>query len=199
MKSIRTFVYKVRVMFLEKNKIKRGSVEVICGSMFSGKTEELMRRLRRSKIAQQDVIIYKPSLEKRYDKNKIVSHDKNAIECLTVNNAQEILHISAEIDVLGIDEAQFFDNDLISVCNTLANKGIRVIVAALDMDYEGRPFEPIPQLMSIADEVTKVRAICVQCGNLANYSYRIVDAGERILLGEKNEYEARCRNCYHTQ
>ena len=199
MKSIRTFVYKVRVMFLEKNKIKRGSVEVICGSMFSGKTEELMRRLRRSKIAQQNVIIYKPSLEKRYDKNKIVSHDTNAIECLTVNNAQEILHISAEIDVLGIDEAQFFDNDLISVCNTLANKGIRVIVAALDMDYEGRPFEPIPQLMSIADEVTKVRAICVQCGNLANYSYRIVDAGERILLGEKNEYEARCRNCYHTQ
>jgi thymidine kinase len=191
-----TFVCKVNRMFLEKNKLKKGSVEVICGSMFSGKTEELIRRLRRAEIAKQKVIICKPSIEDRYDKNKVVSHNLRAIDCVGVSNANDILKLSENVNVIGIDEAQFFDNNLVDVCNQLANKGIRVIIAALDMDYEGNPFEPIPQLMSVAEEVTKVRAICIQCGELANYSYRIVDKDERILLGEKNEYEARCRTCF---
>lgn len=183
-------------MFLEKSKEKRGSIEVICGSMFSGKTEELIRRLRRSEIAKQRVIICKPSIENRYDSEKVVSHNQISIDCKTISKASEILTFSEEVDVLGIDEAQFFDAELVVICNELANNGVRVIIAALDMDYEGQPFEPIPQLLSVADEVTKVRAICIQCGSLANYSYRIVEKNERILLGEKNEYEARCRNCY---
>lgn len=191
-----TFVCKVKRMFLEKNKLKKGSIEVICGSMFSGKTEELIRRLRRAEIAKQKVVICKPSIEDRYDKNKVVSHNLRAIDCIGVTKASEIIKLCENIDVIGIDEAQFFDNELVDVCNTLANNGIRVIIAALDMDYEGNPFEPIPQLMSVAEEVTKVRAICIQCGELANYSYRIVEKEERILLGEKNEYEARCRNCF---
>ena len=180
----------------EKSKEKRGSIEVICGSMFSGKTEELIRRLRRSEIAKQRVIICKPSIENRYDSEKVVSHNQISIDCKTISKASEILTFSEEVDVLGIDEAQFFDAELVVICNELANNGVRVIIAALDMDYEGQPFEPIPQLLSVADEVTKVRAICIQCGSLANYSYRIVEKNERILLGEKNEYEARCRNCY---
>ncbi len=192
-----TFVSKVKPMFLEKTNKKKGSIEVVCGSMFSGKTEELLRRLRRAEIAQQKVLICKPAIENRYDKNKVVSHDKSSIDCVTVDSAKAILNLPNEIDILGIDEAQFFDNELVDVCNTLANNGVRVIIAALDMDYEGRPFEPIPQLLSIADEVTKVRAICVRCGDLANYSYRIVEQNERILIGEKKEYEARCRHCYH--
>lgn len=192
-----TFVSKVKPMFLEKTNKKKGSIEVVCGSMFSGKTEELLRRLRRAEIAQQKVLICKPAVENRYDKNKVVSHDKSSIDCVTVDSAKAILNLPNEIDILGIDEAQFFDNELVDVCNTLANNGVRVIIAALDMDYEGRPFEPIPQLLSIADEVTKVRAICVRCGDLANYSYRIVEQNERILIGEKKEYEARCRYCYH--
>jgi len=184
-------------MFLEKNREKRGSIEIICGSMFSGKTEELIRRLRRSEIAKQNVIICKPIIDRRYSQEKVVSHNKSAIDCKVVSHAKELLEWCEHIDVLGIDEAQFFDLELIDVCNTLANKGVRVVIAALDMDYEGHPFEPIPQLMAIADEVTKVRAICVQCGNLANYSFRTIDNEERIVLGEKNEYEARCRTCYH--
>ncbi len=184
-------------MFLEKSKERRGSIEVICGSMFSGKTEELIRRLRRAEIAKQKVIICKPAIENRYDGEKVVSHNKVSIHCQPINKAADILTISDGVDVLGIDEAQFFDAELVKVCNQLANNGVRVIIAALDMDYEGQPFEPIPQLLSVADEVTKVRAICIQCGNLANYSYRIVEKGERILLGEKNEYEARCRNCFN--
>jgi thymidine kinase len=191
-----TFVYKVNRMFLEKNKIKKGSIEIICGSMFSGKTEELIRRLGRAKIAKQNIIICKPSMEDRYEKDKVVSHNLRAIDCVGVSDAKEIIALSNEKDVVGIDEAQFFDNNLVDVCNQLANRGVRVIVAALDMDYEGNPFEPIPQIMSIAEDVTKVRAICIQCGDLANYSYRIVDKEEQILLGEKNEYEARCRNCF---
>lgn len=182
-------------MFLENSKEKKGSIEVVCGSMFSGKTEELIRRLRRAEIAKQRVVICKPSIENRYDSEKVVSHNQTSIDCRTIGKASEILSI-ANVDVLGIDEAQFFDNELVDVCNQLANNGVRVIIAALDMDYEGHPFEPIPQLLSVADEVTKVRAICVQCGSLANYSYRIVEKDERILLGEKNEYEARCRNCF---
>jgi len=183
-------------MFLEKSKEKRGSIEVICGSMFSGKTEELIRRLRRSEIAKQKVVICKPSIDNRYEIEKVVSHNQISIDCKTISKASEILTISDDVDVLGIDEAQFFDTELVDVCNQLANNGVRVIIAALDMDYEGIPFEPIPQLLSVADEVTKVRAICIQCGNLANYSYRIVKKDERILLGEKNKYEARCRNCF---
>jgi thymidine kinase len=191
-----TFVYKVNRMFLEKNKIRKGSIEVICGSMFSGKTEELIRRLGRAKIAKQSVIICKPSIEDRYDKDKVVSHNMRAIDCVTVGDATDIIELCQDKEVVGIDEAQFFNNNLVEVCNQLANQGVRVIIAALDMDYEGNPFEPIPQLMSIAEDVTKVRAICIQCGDLANYSYRIVDKDEQILLGEKNEYEARCRNCF---
>ena len=156
-----TFVYKVNRMFLEKNKIKKGSIEIICGSMFSGKTEELIRRLGRAKIAKQNIIICKPSMEDRYEKDKVVSHNLRAIDCVGVSDAKEIIALSNEKDVVGIDEAQFFDNNLVDVCNQLANRGVRVIVAALDMDYEGNPFEPIPQIMSIAEDVTKVRAICI--------------------------------------
>lgn len=191
-----TFVYKVNRMFLEKNKIRKGSIEVICGSMFSGKTEELIRRLGRAKIAKQSVIICKPSIEDRYDKDKVVSHNMRTIDCIAVSDATDIIELCQDKEVVGIDEAQFFNNNLVEVCNQLANQGVRVIIAALDMDYEGNPFEPIPQLMSIAEDVTKVRAICIQCGDLANYSYRIVDKDEQILLGEKNEYEARCRICF---
>ena len=192
-----TFVCKVNRMFLEKNKTRKGSIEVICGSMFSGKTEELIRRLGRAKIAKQSVIICKPSIEDRYERDKVVSHNMRAIDCITVGDATDIIEICQEKEVVGIDEAQFFNNNLVEVCNQLANQGVRVIIAALDMDYEGNPFEPIPQLMAIAEDVTKVRAICIQCGDLANYSYRIVDKDDQILLGEKNEYEARCRNCFN--
>ncbi|MAZ54478.1 MAG: thymidine kinase [Flavobacteriales bacterium] len=183
-------------MFLEKNKIKKGRIEVICGSMFSGKTEELIRRIRRAKIAKQSVIICKPSIENRYDKDKVVSHNMIAINCIAVGDANDIIELCQDKDVVGIDEAQFFNNNLVEVCNLLANQGVRVIIAALDMDYEGNPFEPIPQLMSIAEDVTKVRAICIKCGDLANYSYRTIDKDDQILLGEKNKYEARCRNCF---
>ena len=192
-----TFVYKVNRMFLEKNKIGKGSIEVICGSMFSGKTEELIRRLGRAKIAKQNVIICKPCIEDRYDKDKVVSHNMRAIDCIGISDATDIIELCKDKEVIGIDEAQFFNNNLVEVCNQLANQGVRVIIAALDMDYEGNPFEPIPQLMSIAEDVTKVRAICIKCGDLANYSYRIVNKDEQILLGEKKEYEARCRNCFN--
>ena len=191
-----TFVYKVNRMFLEKNKIRKGSIEIICGSMFSGKTEELIRRIARAKIAKQNVMICKPSIENRYDKDKVVSHDMKAIDCIAVGDATDIIELCKNKDVVGIDEAQFFNNNLVDVCNHLANRGVRIIIAGLDMDYEGNPFEPIPQLMSIAEDVTKVRAICIQCGDLANYSYRLVDEDNQILLGEKKEYEARCRICF---
>ena len=191
-----TFVYKVNRMFLEKNKIRKGSIEIICGSMFSGKTEELIRRIERAKIAKQNVMICKPSIENRYDKDKVVSHDMKAIDCIAVGDATDIIELCKNKDVVGIDEAQFFNNNLVDVCNHLANRGVRIIIAGLDMDYEGNPFEPIPQLMAIAEDVTKVRAICIQCGDLANYSYRLVDEDNQILLGEKKEYEARCRICF---
>ena len=191
-----TFVYKVNRMFLEKNKIRKGSIEIICGSMFSGKTEELIRRIERAKIAKQNVMICKPSIENRYDKDKVVSHNMKAIDCIAVGDATDIIVLCKNKDVVGIDEAQFFNNNLVDVCNHLANRGIRIIIAGFDMDYEGNPFEPIPQLMSIAEDVTKVRAICIQCGDLANYSYRLVDEDNQILLGEKKEYEARCRICF---
>ncbi|WP_462266788.1 thymidine kinase [Mucilaginibacter sp.] len=173
-----------------------GSIEVICGSMFSGKTEELIRRLRRAQIAKLHVEIFKPATDTRYDENAIVTHNQNAISSTPVDNSSAILLLSSDAQVIGIDEAQFFDTELPHVCNTLANRGVRVIVAGLDMDFQGRPFGPIPALMAIAESVTKVQAVCVQCGNPAHYSYRLVPDNARVLLGEKESYEPRCRSCY---
>ena len=175
----------------------RGRIEVICGSMFSGKTEELIRRMKRAKFARQRVEIYKPMIDTRYSKDDVVSHDHNVIPSTPVDSSAEILLLSGDIDVVGIDEAQFFDNGLADVCNELANRGVRVIVAGLDMNYLGKPFGPIPYLLAIADEVTKVHAICVRCGSLAYISHRLVHNDKRVLLGEKQEYEPLCRECYN--
>ncbi|MEJ2904216.1 MULTISPECIES: thymidine kinase [Pedobacter] len=174
-----------------------GSIEVICGSMFSGKTEELLRRLRRAQIAQLNVEIFKPKTDTRYDENAVVSHDLNSIQSTPVETSSSILLLDANTQVVGIDEAQFFDEDLPDVCNKLAQKGIRVIVAGLDMDFLGKPFGPIPALMAIAELVTKVNAVCVRCGSPAMYSFRKVASESKILLGEKDSYEPRCRRCYH--
>ncbi|WP_157544173.1 thymidine kinase [Mucilaginibacter paludis] len=174
-----------------------GSVELICGSMFSGKTEELIRRLRRAQIARLNVEIFKPKTDTRYDENAVVSHDLNSIQSTPVENSSSILLLGSNTQVVGIDEAQFFDDELPSVCNKLANKGIRVIVAGLDMDFLGKPFGPMPAIMAIAESVTKVHAVCVRCGNPALYSYRLVSSDAKILLGEKETYEPRCRICYH--
>ena len=175
---------------------RKGWIEVVCGSMFSGKTEELIRRLKRAKIAKQRVEIFKPAIDKRYDDISVVSHDSNSIISTPVENASSILLLANEVDVVGIDEAQFMDMEIISVCNELANKGIRVIVAGLDMDYLGKPFGPMPALMSIAEYITKVHAVCVQCGNLANHSHRITLEKSLVLLGEKDSYEPLCRDCF---
>ena len=175
---------------------RRGCIEVICGSMFSGKTEELIRRLKRAKIARQRVEIFKPAIDKRYSEEDIVSHDSNAIHSTPVDNSHSILLMTSDVDVVGIDEAQFFDDGIIEVCSELANNGTRVIVAGLDMDFRRVPFGPMPALLSIADDVTKVHAICVECGHIANYSYRLVDSDRRVLLGERNEYQPLCRKCY---
>jgi len=187
-------------MFLE-NKINNskhtGWIEVIVGSMFSGKTEELIRRLKRAKFARQNVEIFKPIIDVRYSSEEVVSHDANAILSTPVNSAGNILLLTGNVDVVGIDEAQFFDNGLVEVCNTLANNGIRVIVAGLDMDYRGKPFGPIPDLLATAEYVTKVHAICMRCGNLANHSFRKSSSEKLVLLGEKDEYEPLCRSCYH--
>ncbi len=181
---------------LRNSKKNRGSIEVICGSMFSGKTEELIRRLKRAKIAKLQVEIFKPAIDVRYSETEVVSHDKNSILSTVVDSPQNILLLSSDVDVVGIDEAQFFDEGLIDVCNKLANQGLRVIVAGLDMDLKGKPFGPIPALCSIAEEVTKVHAICVECGHLANYSYRLSNSEKQVLLGEKDEYIPLCRECY---
>lgn len=173
-----------------------GRIEVVCGSMFSGKTEELIRRLRRAKFAKQRVEIFKPALDTRYSEIEVVSHDRNSIMSTPVDSSSSILLLSSDIDVVGIDEAQFFDDGLVAVCNELANKGIRVIVAGLDMDFKGVPFGPIPALCAIADEVTKVHAICVRCGALAYVSHRLVANDKRVMLGEQAEYEPLCRECY---
>ena len=174
----------------------RGSIEVICGSMFSGKTEELIRRMRRAEFARQRVEIFKPCIDVRYSEEEVVSHDANAIQSTPVESAQNILLMTSDVDVVGIDEAQFFDNGIVQVCNTLANNGVRVIVAGLDMDYLGNPFGPMPALCAIADNVYKTRAICVRCGSLANYSFRSVGTEGQVLLGEKQEYQPLCRTCY---
>ena len=173
-----------------------GRIEVVCGSMFSGKTEELIRRMKRAKFAKQKVEIFKPSLDTRYSDEDVVSHDKNTIRSTPIDSSGAILLLASDIDVVGIDEAQFFDDGLVEVCNQLANNGIRVIVAGLDMDYKGIPFGPIPALCAIADEVTKVNAICVKCGALAYVSHRLIHNDKRVLLGEKDEYEPLCRDCY---
>ena len=182
-------------MFLE-NASQKGWIEVICGSMFSGKTEELIRRLKRAEFAKQRVEIFKPALDTRYSEIEVVSHDRNSIMSTPVDSSSSILLLSSDIDVVGIDEAQFFDDGLVAVCNELANKGIRVIVAGLDMDFKGVPFGPIPALCAIADEVTKVHAICVRCGALAYVSHRLVNNEKRVMLGEQAEYEPLCRECY---
>ncbi len=174
---------------------RRGWIEVICGSMFSGKTEELIRRLKRVKIANLKAEIFKPSVDRRYDEIKIVSHDENKIQSTPVGNSQTILLLAQDVDVVGIDEAQFFDDQITSVCEQLATNGIRVIIAGLDMDYKGNPFGAMPRLLAIADYITKLHAICVKCGNIANVSYRKVAGDSQVLLGEKNIYEPRCRVC----
>jgi len=184
-------------MFIEQNITgeRRGWIEVICGSMFSGKTEELIRRLKRAKIANLKIEIYKPATDTRYDVTKIVSHDANAIASTQVANSAEILALAEHAQVVGIDEAQFFDEGIIAVCETLVMQGKRVIVAGLDMDYLGKPFGPMPALLSVADFITKLHAICVQCGHLANVSFRTSDEAGTVVLGEKNNYEPRCRVC----
>ncbi len=187
------------IMFIERDTHKQkktGSIEVISGSMFSGKTEELIRRLRRAKIAKMRVEIFKPRVDARYSEAEVVSHDENTILSTPVENSANILLLSSDVDVVGIDEAQFFDNGLIDVCNRLAEMGIRVIVAGLDMDFKGKPFGPIPGLMAIADYVTKVHAICMRCGSVAQFSHRLGKNEKLVLLGEREEYEPLCRDCY---
>ncbi|WP_447641878.1 MULTISPECIES: thymidine kinase [Chitinophagaceae] len=174
----------------------RGWIEVICGSMFSGKTEELIRRLKRVQIANRKVELFKPEVDVRYDATHVVSHNASTMQGIPVNNSQNILLLAQEADVIGIDEAQFFDSEIVNVCQTLANKGIRVIVAGLDMDFLGRPFGPMPQLMAIADYVTKLHAICVQCGHIASLSFRKTTENNQFVLGESDKYEPRCRKCY---
>ena len=174
----------------------QGRIEVICGSMFSGKTEELIRRMKRARFAKQKVEIFKPAIDVRYSDEDVVSHDHNIIPSTPIDSSDSILLLSSDTDVVGIDEAQFFDNRLPDVCNELANRGVRVIVAGLDMDYKGVPFGPIPALCAIADDVTKVHAICVKCGALAYVSHRLVANNKRVLLGETEEYEPLCRDCY---
>ncbi len=173
-----------------------GWIEVICGSMFSGKTEELIRRLKRAMIARQKVAIFKPKIDTRYSTTEIVSHDKQKIKSKVVEKPEEILHLALEAQVVGIDEAQFFDNSLVDICQKLANMGKRVIVAGLDQDYRGKPFEPIPQLLAVAEYITKTHAICVVCGNPANHTQRKTADKDKIIVGATDIYEARCRNCF---
>lgn len=175
---------------------RKGRIEVICGSMFSGKTEELLRRLRRAKIARQKVEIFKPAIDVRYSQEEVVSHDKNSILSTPVEHSSNILLLASEVEVVGVDEAQFFDKGLTDVCQQLADQGIRVIVAGLDMDFKRIPFGPMPALCAIADDVTKVHAICVRCGSLASYSHRIVAGEKQVMLGEMQEYQPLCRKCY---
>ena len=188
-------------MFLERKNTrqeKNGWIEVICGSMFSGKTEELIRRIKRADIAGQRFLIFKPSVDNRYSKDEVVSHDYKSIKSIVVSDSNQIIKLVDDfVEVIGIDEAQFFDDNIVSVVNNLANQGIRVIVAGLDMDFKGKPFGPMPKLLAIAEFVTKVHAICTRCGNLANYSYRKTLSEDLVLLGTKDEYEPLCRKCFN--
>ncbi len=174
-----------------------GWIEVITGCMFSGKTEELIRRLRRAKIAKQKVVIFKPNIDTRYSSNSIVSHSEQSLPSILIKDVKEILDLVEDAQVIGIDEAQFFSNDLIDVCNKLADDGKRVIVAGLDMDYKGIPFEPIPQILSVAEYITKSLAICVVCGNPADRTQRKTHSSERVIVGAADVYEARCRKCHY--
>lgn len=186
-------------MFIEKNQHYNrtdGTIEVICGSMFSGKTEELIRRIKRAQIANQNVEIFKPQLDKRYDEHDVVSHNQNAVSSVPVESASQILLYASGNEVVGIDEAQFFDEALPGVCNELANNGVRVIVAGLDMDFQGKPFGPMPGLLAVANFITKVHAICIQCGALAQFSFRKVKNNKQVMLGETESYVPLCRNCY---
>lgn len=176
---------------------RKGWIEVVCGSMFSGKTEELIRRLNRAKIANLEVAIFKPSVDVRYDENEVVSHNQNSISSTPVSSSLNILLMCGNANVIGIDEAQFFDNELVFVCEKLAQQGVRVIVAGLDMDYLGKPFGPMPALMAIAEYVTKVHAICMVCGDIATHSFRKINNDNLVMLGEHNTYEARCRFCFN--
>lgn len=185
-------------MFLEPSFVgqRSGWIEVICGSMFSGKTEELIRRLKRAQIANMTVGIFKPKLDTRYDDERVVSHDDNYILSIPVEKSTDILDQAAPYKVIGVDEAQFFDEEIVDVCQTLAQQGKRIVVAGLDMDYKGVPFGAIPNLLAVAEYITKVHAICPHCGNLATHSYRLAKDDKRVLLGEKDAYEPRCRTCY---
>lgn len=188
-------------MFLEKdyhNKTQ-GWIEVVCGSMFSGKTEELIHRLKRARIAKLRVEIFKPCVDIRYSEEDVVSHNSSALHSIPVENASQILFYSNDVDVVGIDEAQFFDDELVNVCRQLADQGVRVIVAGLDMDFMGKPFGPMPELMAVAEDVTKVHAICVRCGGLAHFSHRIVADEKLVVLGETDSYEPLCRKCYNEE
>lgn len=176
--------------------MRRGRVEVICGSMFSGKTEELIRRLKRAQFARQHVEIFKPSIDVRYSEQEVVTHEGASILSTPVDSSQSILLLGGDSEVIGIDEAQFFDDGIVGVCNELANRGVRVICAGLDLDFKGEPFGPMPRLMAIADDVSKVHAICVRCGALAYVSHRTVAGERQVMLGETKEYEPLCRECY---
>ena len=183
-------------MFEERTN-KAGWIEVICGSMFSGKTEELIRRLKRANFAHQRVQIFKPAIDTRYSDKDVVSHDKNSIESNRVDSSQNILLLATDVDVIGIDEVQFFDDGIVDVCNQLADRGVRVICAGLDMDYLGKPFGPMPALMAVAEHVTKVHAICVKCGQPAQHSHRISGGDKLVMLGEQDKYEPLCRHCFN--
>ena len=175
----------------------KGHIEVVCGSMFSGKTEELIRRLNRALIAKQKVEIFKPAIDRRYHLENVTSHNEKSIRSTPVQSADDIILLSGDCDVVGIDEVQFFDEQIVDVVNALARAGKRVIVAGLDMDFEGKPFNPMPQLMAVAEYVTKVHAICMKCGELASFSFRLSDSKEKVVVGEKESYEARCRKCFY--
>ena len=184
-------------MFSENHK-KSGCIEVVCGSMFSGKTEELIRRLRRAQFANQKIAIFKPTVDNRYSDVEVVSHDFHKLTSTPIKDPADMLKVGPEVKVVGVDEAQFFGDSLVEVCQTLANRGVRVIVAGLDMDYLGQPFGPMPRLMAVAEDVQKVHAICVKCGALASFSHRLSKSQDLVLLGEKDFYESLCRDCFNT-
>ena len=196
MSDLSLTTHKIKEMFLESPK-KAGSIEVICGSMFSGKTEELIRRMKRAQFAKQKVEIYKPCIDVRYSEDQVVSHDSHSIPSIPIDTPAKMLEISSDVEVVGIDEAQFFDDTLVDVVQTLANKGIRVIIAGLDTDFLGKPFGPMPALMAVAEDIQKVHAICVKCGSPANHSHRLSASDELVVLGETDIYEPLCRHCYN--
>lgn len=183
-------------MFSENYK-STGCIEVICGSMFSGKTEELIRRLKRARFANQKIAIFKPSLDTRYSEVQVVSHDAHALTSTPISDAAKMLEIDPDVQVVGVDEAQFFGDNIVEVCQKLADRGVRVIIAGLDTDYLGKPFGPMPALMAVAEDVQKVHAICVKCGNLANHSHRLSKNKDLVVLGEQDIYEPLCRSCYN--